>query len=386
MDASADNRDIASDGQVAAILGGRVPHVWLLTGYRAGDNAQVLALAEALGWPFEVKHFTYRKYEFLTNILLGQTLAGIDQRRSDVLTPPWPDLVITAGRRNEPVARWIRAANQGRTRLVHLGRSWAKTEHFDLIVTTPQYSVPAHPNVLQIEAPLHRVTAARLTEAADRWRAAVSDLPRPLIAVMVGGDSPPYVFDAAMAQRLGRESAALARAENGSLLVTTSPRTSADAAAALRQAIDVPCRFYDWTPDPTTNPHLGYLALADSIIVTGESMSMVAEACDTGKAVHIFDMGSGWTRMRSPDGKQVDRALPPPVESFRPKRLLHWILAHCLPARIRRDVRNILRPLVAKGRATWLGDAPRKAAASPATDLQQAAARVRTLFNGFDPR
>ena len=387
MDASADNRDVTSERQAAAsgpVPGrdGKVPRVWLLTGYRAGDNAQVLALAEALGWPFEVKHFTYRKYEFLTNVLIGKTLAGIDRGRSDVLLPPWPDLVITAGRRNEPVARWIQGRNGGRTRLVHLGRSWAKTDHFDLIVTTPQYSVPPRPNVLEIEAPLHRVTAARLAIAADRWRATVADLPRPLIAVMVGGDSPPYVFGAAMAQRLGRQAAALARAGNGSLLVTTSPRTSAAAAAALRQAIDVPYQFYDWAPDPETNPHLGYLALADAIIVTGESMSMVAEACDTGKAVHIFDMGSGWTRMRAPDDNQSGTDSPPPSERFTLKRLQHWLLAHWLPARIRRDMRNILRPLVAKGRATWLGDAPRRATVPPATDLQQTVARVRALFGG----
>ena len=52
----------------------KAPRVWLLMGHKAGDNNQVLALAEALGWPFEIKKFTYRRYELLTNVFFGRTL------------------------------------------------------------------------------------------------------------------------------------------------------------------------------------------------------------------------------------------------------------------------------------------------------------------------
>ena len=48
--------------------GGVPPRVWLLTGHRAGDNTQVLALGEALGWPFEIKRFVYTPYERLVNL------------------------------------------------------------------------------------------------------------------------------------------------------------------------------------------------------------------------------------------------------------------------------------------------------------------------------
>ena len=108
-----------------------VPFLWLLMGYKAGDNTQVLALAEALDWPFEAKKIVYRPTELLTNLLLGPTLAGVQRNNSSALVPPWPDLVITAGRRNEPVARWVKAHSRGHTRLVHLGRPWADPKHFE---------------------------------------------------------------------------------------------------------------------------------------------------------------------------------------------------------------------------------------------------------------
>ena len=52
----------------------QVPRVWVLTGQKAGDNAQVIALADALGWPYEVKRFRYKTYELITNRLLGRTI------------------------------------------------------------------------------------------------------------------------------------------------------------------------------------------------------------------------------------------------------------------------------------------------------------------------
>ena len=56
---------------------GRPPRVWAVLCYRAGDNEQVLALAEALGWPFEVKRLAYRPYGRTIDVLRLTTLAGI---------------------------------------------------------------------------------------------------------------------------------------------------------------------------------------------------------------------------------------------------------------------------------------------------------------------
>ena len=360
------------------------PRVWLLTGFRAGDKAQMLALAEALDWPFTIKQVAYRPYELVTNMLLGPNLAGVKRHESDALTPPWPDLVISAGRRNEPIARWIKARSGGRTRLVHLGRPWAEPRHFDLVITTPQYHVPPRDNVLCVAAPLHQVTATRLGAAAERWRGLVAPLPQPRITVLVGGSSPPYVFDPEMATRLGRAASAMARQAGGSLLVSTSPRTGPAATAALRAAIDMPCQFYAWQADPETNPYLGFLAMADAVIVTGDSMSMVAEACATEKPVYLFDMGKGWSRMRA-DPPAVPEPLPLAAR-LRPKRILHWLIAHCLPRRLRRDIRLILRSLVANQQASWLEEEtgsdqqqpPLKPSAS--TDLARAVAGVKALF------
>ena len=364
------------------------PVVWLMMGHRAGDNSQVLALAEALGWPFEIKHFTYKRTELLTNLMCGPTLAGVVRGRSSALAPPWPDLIITAGRRNEPIARWIQkqAAPETRVRIVHCGRSWAKIERFDLIVTTPQYRLPKRPNVLHNLTPLHRVTDERLQKSAAKWRRRFNDLPGPYVAVVIGGNSGPYTFDRAAAERLARQASARAKTLGASLLVTTSARTPADKIDCFERALEVPAWVFRWSKDAPENPYFGILSLAEEIIVTGDSMSMLTEACATRKPVHIFDLGTGRTAMRqTPAGPATAKGGNlMALEKAHLKAFIYRLMMRVGPKRMTRDICIVHQVLVNNGMAVWLGDHFPKATPPGVESVKRAVARVRDLFELLD--
>ena len=358
----------------------RPPRVWLLTGHKAGDNTQVVALAEALRWPFELKRFAYQPWELLSNRLLGVTLAGIDRAGSSPLEPPWPDLVITAGRRNEPVARWIRRQAGGHTRLVHVGRPWAPLDCFDLVVVTPQYFLPERPNILSIDLPLHRITQAGLDEVAVRWGERFAHVAQPYWSVLLGGDSGSFVFTADKAIRLARWLNACVRNEGGSVLVTNSARTPERAFAAFLATLEVPLTVFRWGDPVEENPYHAYLALADRLVVTGESMSMLAEASATGKPLYIFDLsdcpagGDGASRDRRPWWCHR--------HNLRYKPLSHRLAMALAPHRMRRDVSRIQERLVASGRAVWVGQAWKAGGTRGLeSDVERAAARVRVLFD-----
>ena len=366
--------------------GSAVPAVWVLMGYKTGDNEQVLALAEALGWPFESKRFTYARWEVVPNLAMRATLAGVAKRRSSPLAPPWPDLVITAGRRNEPIALWIRktaAADGRRVRLVHVGRPWKRLDRFDLIVTTPQYSLPARANILLNPTPLHRVTAGRLRAAATQWAERFAHLPRPRVAVLIGGSIAPHSYDEASAERLAKQASSLAAADNGSLLISTSARTPPHTIDALCDHLGVPSYVFRWREDAGENPYFGMLALADAFVVTADSMSMLTEACATGRPVHIFDLGEGEHAMRPTTtrtanvGEGVRRTL-----SQRLTRRFHLLVKALTPRQLGRDIGAIHQHLVDAGEAAWLGDPLPAGGRSPRLDgVARAVTRVRALFD-----
>jgi mitochondrial fission protein ELM1 len=266
-----------------------VPRVWVLLADRAGGNGQLISLAKALGWPYEAKTIAYNWLNRCPNLLLGATLASVQQQRSNSLEPPWPDLVVGASRRSAPVARWIRRQSAGHTKLVHLLHTMAPLACFDLVITMPQYRLPARPNVLQLVAPLNRAASGRVAQSVAHWGPRLEHLPRPWIALLVGGSSATYRFGIATAERLGQVASARVRASRGTLLVTTSPRTSDSEVDALFRALDCSAFSYRWRPNDPQNPYYAFLSLADCFIVTADSASMLVEACLTGKPVETFD-------------------------------------------------------------------------------------------------
>jgi mitochondrial fission protein ELM1 len=352
------------------------PIVWTLLGQKAGDNNQVLALAESLGWGWIEKHMQYISLELIPNRLLKVTLLGLKRTQSDELGPPWPDLVISAGRRNEPVARWIRKQSGGHCRLVHIGRPWARPKHFDLIVTTPQYDLPKTPNVLYNELPLHRIDQQKLAAAAQHWRPKFTHLPQPWLAVLVGGNSSCSQFTTAGLRYLARTANAIAASKNGALLVTTSARSSKGTLEVMKKEINVPALLFDYNDKRTANPYFGFLALADSFIVTAESISMLTESCATGKLVYLYDTS------RPEHAGEPSEPNTITIEPRHPvRRLGTWLRNHLGPKRMRRDIARIHENLIQQKRILMLGDDSNETALSMGDDdLKNTARRVRGLF------
>ena len=110
-------------------------------------------------------------------------------------------------------------------------------------------------------------------------------LPRPRVALLVGGppggtDMPPI-----MSHTLARKLARLVGALGGTVLATTSRRTGEEATESLAAGLGrVMHLLYRWG-EPGPNPYLGFLATADAIVVTADSVSMISEACATGAPV-----------------------------------------------------------------------------------------------------
>lgn len=275
---------MASTSQNETVTGQRP--LWVLLDDRAGNRSQALGVVEALGIPFAEKMLDYNVAAKLPNILLGASLGGLTTSSKQTLQAPWPELVISAGRRTAPVARWVKLQSGGTARLVQIMDPGAGRDDFDLLCL-PAHDQPRKlPNSCVMAAAPHGMTQQKLDVAASEWSSKLSALKAPRIAVMVGGSTRRRTFTPEMARDLFDGVRDAADMIGAGLMVTTSRRTG-EAIPAIESALDENAMLHRWDSGDE-NPYAGYLALADAIIVTGESVSMCSEACGTGKPVYIY--------------------------------------------------------------------------------------------------
>ena len=355
------------------------PRTWLILGDKAGDNAQVRIIADALGWPHELKALVFRAPYVLGKPRFRTSLYHIDQARSAPLEPPWPDLVLTVGRRPSMAALWVKEQTRGGAALVVVGRPKRWLDRFDLVIAPPQFQVPHRANVLRLDLPLMRVDEAAIATAARAWHGRFADLPRPLTALLVGGPTKPYRFDQAVARRLLEEARRAAAAERGSFYVTTSRRTPATVAETLAAELPAGACLYRWR-DGGDNPYHALLGLADRFIVTGDSISMMVEVARLGKPLAIFALPEDrrWLRLRSALGQRLAA-----LEDGRPGPVLRPLsdaLYRLRIAKYTRDLSEIHHRLYARGLAVPLGQPFRPPQTRPSDDLARAVERVRALI------
>jgi mitochondrial fission protein ELM1 len=326
----------------------RAPRIWLISGEKAGDNALLRVVRDGLGWPVDERRIAMRERWVRGKPIVRASLHHVDLARSDRLEPPWPDLVITAGRRLSMVALWVRAQSQGRTRIALLTVPRRLSRRFDLIVASAQYRAPRRANVVRVGLPLVRVDPRAVSEAAAAWRTRLAGLPRPITALLVGGPTKPVRFDAAVARQLAADAMRVAAEQGGSLFATTSRRTPAEVTDALASSLSNGARLYRWQPDPRDNPYLALLGLAERFIVTSDSVTMMVEVARLGRPLAVFELppapGASWRFLTSA-----------------------------------RDLSAIPRLLVERGFATTLGEGFRAPAAPPLDDLPLVVKRIRDL-------
>ncbi|MGZ3274541.1 MAG: mitochondrial fission ELM1 family protein [Caulobacteraceae bacterium] len=273
----------------------REPTCWWITNGAAGFRTQARGLAQAvIPGAIEKTVDVRAPWSLAPPALWPLTLMGLDPNK-DRLQPPWPDVVVSCGRKAAKAAIAVKRASGGRTLAAHIQHPLAPPSEFDLIIPMRHDPPLAGANVVPIDLALHDVTAEVLAQAAEAWRKRLEALPRPLTGVLLGGSTKRHPFTVEQGRALAERLTAL-RAEGG-LAITPSRRTPEEVKAVLREAFagDPGVFLWDETGD---NPYRGILALGDRLVATGDSVSMVSEAVATGHPVAVFDLGGGKRHQR----------------------------------------------------------------------------------------
>ncbi len=243
---------------------------WILTEPYAGLKAQALGLAEAAGQsPTVIELHPRPPFSWFSASVWPSPLRAVG------LSRPPDGLMFTAGGTGAAVGAALRRRG---ARVVQVQHPRMSLRKFDLVVANAHDRISG-PNVIITRNALHRARPDVLEAARIIWAPRFSHLPRPLVAVLVGGSNGRFSLGAEQAGALARQLGGLMTRDRVGIVMTSSRRTSPEAHEALRVRIES-LGGWVWNGEGD-NPYFGMLACADVIIVTVDSISMISEAAAT---------------------------------------------------------------------------------------------------------
>jgi uncharacterized protein len=320
--------------------------IWILWHRRIGDLKQMQVLADALGGPVIVKklEFSGPEYAPLAAFLL----------KSDALSEPWPELVISAEAMASVIARDLKKKLGGAIKVVCLARPSGDVRDFDLVLTSAQYRLPKLANVIELALPL-------------TVKPVVMETKGKFITVLIGASSPPEVLDATAAVNMLARLRAYADTKNLPLCVVTSPRTAAGVVRVFSDNLQSPHQVHVWNKN-SPNPYQQSLNDAVEIVVTSDSASMLADAVVTGKSVYAY---------RLPRALSVLQRVVSALYMRWPQA---WIFRTGI-IEASTDRWLLIERLVALGHVSWFGDARKEFRKfDPQKDIDTAVAAVKKLL------
>jgi len=264
---------------------GQGVRVLVLGSGKAGHETNAIGVAEALGAPYELKRVDPRR-----PFLWMSPYGPVDPRDGDLLRPPWPDIVLASGRVTVPYLRAFKRRGGPRVFAVFLQDPRFARATMDLI-WAPEHDRVQGPNVIKTLTSPHPFSPRRLAAARAAPDPRLAALPAPRCAIVLGGPSGAQHFTAGDLARM-RDAARAIAGQGFAVMATPSRRTPPELLAAVRDGLgDAPGFVWDGTTGD--NPYAAMLALADAILVTGDSANMVGEATVTGAPVHVFEPSGG---------------------------------------------------------------------------------------------
>lgn len=263
----------------------RAVPAWVITDGKAGMDVQVTGVADALGLRSEVKHVAPSgPFKLLA------PWAPADPRvwRSGLFAPPWPRVAIATGRQSIPFIRALKKRALDETLTIVLQDPKTGPDVADFIW------VPAHDrlrgaNVFTTLTAPNSFIPSRIGQLRANMPGAIAALKRPRVAVLLGGDNAVYKYTSQDLARLSSSLKSIA-ALGVSFMITPSRRSGAGMVAAVDAATQGAPRIL-WDGQGA-NPYAEFLAHADALIVTADSVNMASEAVTTARPVYVFH-GSG---------------------------------------------------------------------------------------------
>ena len=260
--------------------------IWALIDDRTGNKNQILGILKELDFTYKIKKVKYNFFANFPNFiiqLLGSYIHATKFKMN--YFPPFPDIIISCGRRTFPLASKLKKNIKPTPKFIHLmyPKYSMNIKSADIIFTPNHDNIKNKNNLIRTFGTPNQINNTLKKNVPSK-------ISKPILSILIGGNHGRYKMKTDIVKEI-IDTVSLRMKQKGSILISTSRRTSNDIISYLDNIIEKNIlikNIYHPKTSKKKNSLSQMLSLADEIIVTGDSMSMLSESCELKKPVRVF--------------------------------------------------------------------------------------------------
>ena len=254
----------------------------LLTEGMHGMISQVEGLAKALDIDFshhkvELKHFWKLIPPRLTPL---SNISFKEIKTSDF------DIIISCGRKSVIPSIYLKKISKKKIYNIHIQDPKVNYDFFDLIVA-PEHDGISSSNIISTKGAIHYLTDKEIKDNSDYLKSFIKNDERKIFALVLGGPNKYYDYSTKNMKKIFSILYNLNKKQNFQLVVIPSMRTPKNTIQYAKEFFGENHTIIDKIDKKA---YLSALALAEYIIVTCDSSSMISEAALTGKPIYVANI------------------------------------------------------------------------------------------------
>ena len=254
----------------------------LLTQGMHGMISQVEGLAKALNLSF--KHQTIKLKRFWNYIPPKFTPIS-----ENLLTEKFicdSKIIISCGRKSVVPSIALKKKHKDEIFNIHIQDPKVSTEHFDLIIC-PEHDSLEGKNVLKTKGAIHYLTKKEILKSSKYLK--IDRENKKIVSFIIGGPNKYYNYSDEQTNIVFNKIKTLFTPDKYKLIIIPSHRTTEE---IIKKAYNTFSHNHLVIKTVDKNAYLSALSLADYIVVTADSTSMISESAITGKPIYVAHMRS----------------------------------------------------------------------------------------------
>ena len=251
----------------------------LLTQGMHGMISQVEGLAKALDIDFT--HHTVELNNFWK--MIPPKITPISQSVYKKIDHENFDIIISCGRKSVIPSIHLKNNSNKKVFNIHIQDPKVDSKHFDFIIA-PEHDEVIGQNVISTKGAIHYLTENEINENKNYLNSFIKKDERKIWTLIMGGPTKYYDYSSKNIKEIFIKISELSKKHNFQLVVIPSMRTPTN---IIQYAKSYFGDNHTVIMDVDKKAYLSALAIAQNIIVTCDSSSMISEAALTGKPIYI---------------------------------------------------------------------------------------------------